>query len=339
MTTNRVGIIDEAFKSRIHISLHYAPLSKAQTLSIFETNIRKLRQGQERYRNQSSEKNSSRRLDLRIDHESILDYAEWHYDNLPDHRWNGRQIRNAFQTASSFAQFDMWRDSADTWQNSQEDSDSPKDEAIESIEPSDAVVAQPVLDWRHFQLVADTVTEFDQYLIDAIGESDVEAASSSGLRADTHDPSQWNNGPSYSPQARRFERHDYGTRSRTTAQRRGASNSGYSIRDEQARYRNPVSAPTPMRSFNHESPHQNTSQRGGRPGPSRSFTPRRSYGPTKGSVEDEVGGPSTQSPGRRPYGPRGYSGPDHSRDDLSGNYELNKMQEDRYEGYDDDGYH
>ncbi|CZR60280.1 uncharacterized protein PAC_10176 [Phialocephala subalpina] len=39
LTTNRVGILDEAFESRIHVSLYYPPLSKEQTLAIFEVNI------------------------------------------------------------------------------------------------------------------------------------------------------------------------------------------------------------------------------------------------------------------------------------------------------------
>lgn len=34
-TTNRVGTIDEAFRSRVHLSLHYAPLEKQQTIEIF----------------------------------------------------------------------------------------------------------------------------------------------------------------------------------------------------------------------------------------------------------------------------------------------------------------
>ncbi|KAL9116542.1 MAG: hypothetical protein Q9187_006934, partial [Circinaria calcarea] len=42
LTTNRVGILDEAFKSRIHVSLYYPPLSKKQTLAIFGVNIRRL---------------------------------------------------------------------------------------------------------------------------------------------------------------------------------------------------------------------------------------------------------------------------------------------------------
>ncbi|PTB61575.1 hypothetical protein BBK36DRAFT_1136748, partial [Trichoderma citrinoviride] len=43
LTTNRVGTIDEAFKSRIHLSLYYPPLDKTQTTDIFRLNIAKLK--------------------------------------------------------------------------------------------------------------------------------------------------------------------------------------------------------------------------------------------------------------------------------------------------------
>lgn len=43
LTTNRVGTMDEAFKSRIHVSLYYAPLTLSQTEKISEVNIEKLR--------------------------------------------------------------------------------------------------------------------------------------------------------------------------------------------------------------------------------------------------------------------------------------------------------
>jgi len=39
LTTNRVGTLDEAFKSRIHLSLYYPSLNRDQTLQIFEMNI------------------------------------------------------------------------------------------------------------------------------------------------------------------------------------------------------------------------------------------------------------------------------------------------------------
>ncbi|KUI71255.1 hypothetical protein VM1G_11760 [Cytospora mali] len=51
------------------------------------------------------EKDEKRRI--RVDRESIMKWATLHFQkNLELGRWNGRQIRNAFQTAASLAHFD-----------------------------------------------------------------------------------------------------------------------------------------------------------------------------------------------------------------------------------------
>lgn len=39
LTTNRVGTIDEAFRSRIHMTLYYPPLNISQTKAIWEDNL------------------------------------------------------------------------------------------------------------------------------------------------------------------------------------------------------------------------------------------------------------------------------------------------------------
>ncbi|KAJ5999258.1 hypothetical protein N7451_007068 [Penicillium sp. IBT 35674x] len=299
LTTNRVGILDEAFKSRIHISLHYSALTKEQTLAIFETNIRKLREAQEKKLQQSTESDTGRRPGLRIDQESILDYAEWHYENMPGHRWNGRQIRNAFQTANSFAQFDMWNSSVDAWQNT------PDEKDIDQLERKSGDTVDPVLDWRHFQLVANTVKRFDQYLTEAIGESEAEAASSWGLRADEHDPSHWNESPVYRPRSRRFERHDYVHNPRGSAHRRGTGRTS-SLRNEGARHANPLSTPSPVRSVGREHGRQGTLRRGA-PGPSRSFTPGRTYDSSTGLMGHEESRWKGQS-----HRGEGYSTRDHN---------------------------
>lgn len=83
--------MDEAFKSRIHMSLYYPPLSKKFTLDIFEMNPKRT---QER-------KGDS----MRVKTKAILDFAEDHWsNNEPRVRWNGRQIRNAFHIATALAE-------------------------------------------------------------------------------------------------------------------------------------------------------------------------------------------------------------------------------------------
>lgn len=99
LTTNRVGTIDDAFKSRIHMSLYYPPLDKAQTRDIFRLNVAKLRAIEA----QRADMTGAPRM--QVVEADIVDFAARHYE---DHArstgcWNGRQIRNAFQIASSLA--------------------------------------------------------------------------------------------------------------------------------------------------------------------------------------------------------------------------------------------
>ena len=97
MTTNRIGQIDEAFKSRIHVALYFPPLELEQTLKIWANTMDRL-------------KRDSINRDVRIDFNKdiLLKFAKHHFEkNKPyDKNWNGRQIRNAFATAVSLAQYE-----------------------------------------------------------------------------------------------------------------------------------------------------------------------------------------------------------------------------------------
>ncbi|KAI1175392.1 hypothetical protein F4777DRAFT_588589 [Nemania sp. FL0916] len=75
LTTNRVGAIDEAFKSRIHMSLYYPPLNKAQTRDIFRLNIAKLRE----IESQRHEMTGEPSLDIK--ETQIIDFAGRHFEN------------------------------------------------------------------------------------------------------------------------------------------------------------------------------------------------------------------------------------------------------------------
>ncbi|KAI0399690.1 hypothetical protein F4802DRAFT_540344 [Xylaria palmicola] len=99
LTTNRVGTIDEAFKSRIHMSLYYPPLDKLQTREIFRLNIAKLHEIEAQRHEMTGEP------PLAIKEAQILDFAGRHFEENARSMgcWNGRQIRNAFQIASSLA--------------------------------------------------------------------------------------------------------------------------------------------------------------------------------------------------------------------------------------------
>ncbi|QYT04743.1 AAA domain-containing protein [Trichoderma simmonsii] len=93
LTTNRVGVFDEAFKSRIHISLYYPPLQQDQTLKIWKSHIQKAIQDPR----------------IKIDSDQLILCANDIFERQLDPQfgpvWNGRQIRNAFQSAVALACF------------------------------------------------------------------------------------------------------------------------------------------------------------------------------------------------------------------------------------------
>ncbi|KAF1958093.1 P-loop containing nucleoside triphosphate hydrolase protein [Byssothecium circinans] len=92
LTTNRVGQFDEAFMSRIHLSLGYNKLDDQARDQIWQNLFEK----------------------LRADHEQGGPEIQYQYDAKEYVRskevrklaWNGREIRNAFQTAVALAVFD-----------------------------------------------------------------------------------------------------------------------------------------------------------------------------------------------------------------------------------------
>lgn len=131
LTTNRVGTLDEAFRSRIHMSLYYPTLSADQTAAIWKILCRRAVKQQER---------------LDIDEEAILEYALEHFNSLQkpsgsgsgatviNTGWNGRQIKNAFMSAIALAHY--------------------------GVPPAERVK----LKIGHFKKVAKASKEFDDYL-------------------------------------------------------------------------------------------------------------------------------------------------------------------------------
>ncbi|KAI6767674.1 hypothetical protein HG530_005683 [Fusarium avenaceum] len=77
LTTNRVGVIDEAFKSRVH-------------------------------------ENETAAIKIKFDRKALLKFASQHYEThkKTDTSWNGRQIRNAFQLAIALGHHDRERSMA-----------------------------------------------------------------------------------------------------------------------------------------------------------------------------------------------------------------------------------
>ncbi|KAH6609106.1 hypothetical protein Trco_002452 [Trichoderma cornu-damae] len=152
LTTNRVGTIDEAFKSRIHLSLYYPPLDKTQTTEIFRLNIAKLKVMESERHKMTGEPS------MAIKDDEILDFATKHYEDLARSTgcWNGRQIRNAFQIASSLALHKYTKDAELARAKGQ-------------LPP-----AAPVLDRRLFDKVQMSTQSFDKHMKKEEGKYDDE---------------------------------------------------------------------------------------------------------------------------------------------------------------------
>ena len=88
LTSNRVGIFDEAFKSRIQIALHYENLNRSARKKIWQNF-----------------------LDMLEEDEEDADFAElgFRLDDLAGKALNGRQIRNVLTTARQLALFNNER--------------------------------------------------------------------------------------------------------------------------------------------------------------------------------------------------------------------------------------
>ncbi|KAF4536434.1 ATPAse [Lasiodiplodia theobromae] len=97
LTTNRVGSFDDAFISRVHLKLYYPNFTPEQRKQVWQTFVDKLNQERGDY--------------IRL-HGSADEYLE--SKEMQALAWNGREIRNAFQTAVTLAEFDDERDKEGT---------------------------------------------------------------------------------------------------------------------------------------------------------------------------------------------------------------------------------
>ncbi|KAM5526609.1 hypothetical protein FOXYSP1_21009 [Fusarium oxysporum f. sp. phaseoli] len=150
LTTNRVGRMDEAFRSRVHVSLYYPPLDEKSTLDIFKINI-------QRTQKRMGDK-------MKIDNVSIEEFAYDHFQgNHQRVRWNGRQIRNAFHIAVALAE----------------------NEAINKANRKEKKKYRaPTLRAKHFDTVEQASSQFDNYLKSVLGMGQADRAKQQGRRRD-----------------------------------------------------------------------------------------------------------------------------------------------------------
>ncbi|RSL48360.1 hypothetical protein CEP54_012954 [Fusarium duplospermum] len=155
LTTNRVGAIDDAFRSRLHLTLYYPKLTKKQTKEIFKHNLERI-----------ADINANRKLnglppfEYKDTESKIIDWAMETWKVL---RWNGRQIRNAFQTVLALAEFH---------EKSRGGASSPR-----------------VVTRKYFKIVANASTQFNDYLLATHGMDEDKVANREYMRALSYSPS------------------------------------------------------------------------------------------------------------------------------------------------------
>ncbi|KAI3004064.1 hypothetical protein CBS147346_5054 [Aspergillus niger] len=161
LTTNRVGALDEAFRSRVHLSLYYPHLSSEDTISILCSNLARLPRADKVPKGTTIGNGHIHVMD-----KEIIEFVRSEYEKTYRvHRrgpWNGRQIRNAVQIASCLAFFDQ----------------------REKTPGNDLPV---VLTAEHFRTVNDTIEEFDRYLVKARRADDRKLAHMEGVRYDGYE--------------------------------------------------------------------------------------------------------------------------------------------------------
>ncbi|KAG6354620.1 hypothetical protein INS49_004638 [Diaporthe citri] len=93
LTTNRIGAFDDAFISRIHVQLFYPDFTDDERQQVWMTFMQKLTKDRGKF--------------MRISMDA-KDYIRG--NEVRSVKWNGREIRNAFQTAVSLAEYEDERD-------------------------------------------------------------------------------------------------------------------------------------------------------------------------------------------------------------------------------------
>ncbi|KAL8648503.1 MAG: hypothetical protein Q9226_005964 [Calogaya cf. arnoldii] len=156
--TNRVAGFDEAFKSRIHLPLYFPPLKRKQTLAIWEINLKRTLE----------RKNGM----MQANKNEIMAFAETHFaeGRKQETNWNGRQIRNAFQTAAALAEFDGQK---------HQEKHQEKHQGSQNRGP-----VYSRLHTNHFKVVAKAAEQFDKYIQSVDGSTTLARNLHKGARND-----------------------------------------------------------------------------------------------------------------------------------------------------------
>ncbi|KAM7195320.1 hypothetical protein V8F20_007539 [Naviculisporaceae sp. PSN 640] len=185
LTTNRPGTIDEAFKSRIHVSLRYPGIDLNATRQMWENILTRL-----------EKENETAEIKIEFNREKLLNFAEQHYKRrVASHScWNGRQIRNAFQTALALGhaarqnlllEAGITKEDLETALN--EEIDSVDEDANKNIKRLKKKYMTVKLTVASFKDIAKTTNEFEDYIV-ALRGKDSDAQRDNEVRDDAYDP-------------------------------------------------------------------------------------------------------------------------------------------------------
>ena len=142
LTSNRVGIFDEAFKSRVQLALHYPPLEEKDRWKVWNNFISQLDQQQE-----GTADNETAGTKLADGERINIKDLQRNRDVLAREKVNGRQIRNAITTARQLA-----------------------------------LHRHQELSYQHLEQAILVAKEFDDYVEKTQGHNDAEYARAEGLR-------------------------------------------------------------------------------------------------------------------------------------------------------------
>lgn len=164
MTTNRIGDLDEAFRSRIQTILYFPTLSRSQTISIWQTNLDRLRKIDKVRAEYTGQQ------EMMIHGSDILYFAARIYDDqkLKGSIWSGRSITQALQTAEASARYEYER----------------RVKTSRNIS-SDCCLELGV---RHLEETVQLSKEYTEYMAQATGKSDLCHAQEMGIRDDEFEP-------------------------------------------------------------------------------------------------------------------------------------------------------
>jgi hypothetical protein len=109
-------------------------------------------------------------IKLKIKRDEILRFAEEHFDEDKNGRWNGRQIRNAFQTALAMAEYEARHP------------ENPPSKVDKTATKEGPVKVR--LSAKQFVVIASTILSFDKYIQDTIGMTYERQAFVDSLRQD-----------------------------------------------------------------------------------------------------------------------------------------------------------